>query len=144
MLAKETVAFLGGSLRSDRQKDSAAHGLGDQPGGPRSGRAGARYLQRRLSPVAEQRRRLARARTRGQGSHGALTHSLSYDLDELATAIATALNDAAGEALVRWAADAIPVIPYPSLSRTLRVMGVDGAEPRHIGEHDRCLPPPGR
>lgn len=64
-----------------------------------------------------------RARERVVFDHTAvLTQSLSYDLDELATSIATALYDAADEALVRWAADAIPVIPYPSLSRTLRVM----------------------
>ena len=37
-------------------------------------------------------------------------------------AIVTALKVAANEAVVRWAVDAIPGMPYPSLSRTLRVM----------------------
>ncbi|MEO7136027.1 MAG: clostripain-related cysteine peptidase, partial [Vicinamibacterales bacterium] len=65
-----------------------------------------------------------RARERVVFNHtAALSQSLSYDLDELATSTATALYDAADEALVRWAANAIPVISYPSLSRTLRVMG---------------------
>ena len=52
----------------------------------------------------------------------------------------TALYDAADEALVRWAAEAIPVIPYPSLSRTLRVMGSTAREPRDCRRARRCLP----
>ena len=53
----------------------------------------------------------------------ALEQSWSYDLNEVAMAIVAALKVAASEAVVRWAADAIPGMPYPSLSRTLRVMG---------------------
>jgi hypothetical protein len=60
-----------------------------------------------------------------------LANSWSYDLNEVATAIARALKDAAGEAIVRWAADGIPGTPYPSLSRTLRVMA---ATARKLGE----------
>lgn len=52
-----------------------------------------------------------------------LEQSWSYDLNEVADSIGAALKTAAGEAVVRWAADAIPGMPYPSLSRTLRVMG---------------------
>ncbi len=52
-----------------------------------------------------------------------LEQSWSYDLHEVAMAIGAALKVAAREAVVRWAADAIPGMPYPSLSRTLRVMG---------------------
>ena len=74
-----------------------------------------------------------RARERVVKDHTAdLTHRWSYDLDELATSIAAALKDAAGEAIVRWAAEAIPVMPYPSLSRTLRVMGATAREPRQL------------
>lgn len=84
-----------------------------------------------------------RARERVVFDHTAvLTQSLSYDLDELATSIATALYDSADEALVRWAADAIPIIPYPSLSRTLRVMGSTArslAKPGEAGDVHRQL-----
>jgi CHAT domain-containing protein len=52
-----------------------------------------------------------------------LEQSWSYDLSEVAMGIVAALKIAAGEAVVRWAADALPGMPYPSLSRTLRVMG---------------------
>ncbi|MEO5741892.1 MAG: CHAT domain-containing protein [Vicinamibacterales bacterium] len=52
----------------------------------------------------------------------ALEQSWSYDLNEVAMAILAALKVAASEAVVRWAADAVPGMPYPSLSRTLRVM----------------------
>ena len=52
-----------------------------------------------------------------------LEQSWSYDLSEVATSILATLKIAAGEAVVRWAIDAIPAMPYPSLSRTLRVMG---------------------
>jgi len=53
----------------------------------------------------------------------ALEQSWSYDINEVAKAIIVALKMAAREAVVRWAADTIPSMPYPSLSRTLRVMG---------------------
>jgi CHAT domain-containing protein len=52
-----------------------------------------------------------------------LEQSWSYDLNEVAMSIIATLKVAAREAVVRWAADAIPSMPYPSLSRTLRVMG---------------------
>jgi CHAT domain-containing protein len=52
-----------------------------------------------------------------------LEQSWSYDLREVATAIVASLKVASAEAVVRWAADAVPALPYPSLSRTLRVMG---------------------
>ena len=59
-----------GPLRIDREEGLRPHRLGHQPGGARSGCTGARYVQRGLPPVAEQRGRLARARTCGHGSHG--------------------------------------------------------------------------
>ena len=52
-----------------------------------------------------------------------LEQSWSYDLREVATAIVASLKLASAEAVVRWAAEAVPAMPYPSLSRTLRVMG---------------------
>jgi hypothetical protein len=52
-----------------------------------------------------------------------LEQSWSYDLNDVATSIIGNLDVASREAVVRWAADAIPAMPYPSLSRTLRVMG---------------------
>ena len=52
-----------------------------------------------------------------------LEQSWSYDLREVATAIVASLKVASAEAVVRWAAEAVPAMPYPSLSRTLRVMG---------------------
>ena len=65
-----------------------------------------------------------RAREMVVASHTqTLMQSWSYDLSEVASAIVAALKVAAREAVVRWAADAIPGMPYPSLSRTLRVMG---------------------
>jgi hypothetical protein len=63
-----------------------------------------------------------------------LENSWSYDLNEVATAIADALKVAAGEAIARWAADAIPGTPYPSLSRTLRVMGATARKLAGSGE----------
>ena len=144
MLAKETVAFLGDHYGATEKKDSALT-------------VSAINLEA-LVPVAQALDTFSvvflqwlsndvvwRARERVVKDHtAALTQSLSYDLDELATSIATALYDAADEALVRWAAEAIPVIPYPSLSRTLRVMGSTARKPRHFGRARRCLPPPGR
>ena len=65
-----------------------------------------------------------RAREMVVSSHTkALEQSWSYDLNGVATAIIATLKVAAREAVVRWAADVIPSMPYPSLSRTLRVMG---------------------
>jgi len=52
-----------------------------------------------------------------------LEQSWSYDLKEVSTAIGAALKLASTEAVVRWAMEAVPALPYPSLSRTLRVMG---------------------
>jgi hypothetical protein len=63
-----------------------------------------------------------------------LANSWSYDLNEVATSIASALNVAAGEAVVRWAADAIPGTAYPSLSRTLRVLGATARKLAGDGE----------
>ena len=51
-----------------------------------------------------------------------LEQSWSYDLKEVATAIVASLKLASAEAVVRWAGEAVPAMPYPSLSRTLRVM----------------------
>jgi hypothetical protein len=65
-----------------------------------------------------------RAREMVVTSHAkTLEKSWSYDLNEVATSIIGNLKVAAREAVVRWAAEAIPGMPYPSLSRTLRVMG---------------------
>ena len=64
-----------------------------------------------------------RAREMVVSSHAkTLQQSWSYDLNEVATSIIAALKVAASEAVVRWAADSIPGMAYPSLSRTLRVM----------------------
>lgn len=52
-----------------------------------------------------------------------LEQSWSYDLNEVATSIIGNLDVASREAVVRWAAEAIPAMPYPSLSRTLRAIG---------------------
>jgi len=123
MLAQETVTLLGDHYGSTEKSDSALT-------------VSAINLEA-LVPVAQALDTFSvvflqwlsndvvwRARERVVMDHtAALTQSLSYDLDELATSIGTALYDAADEALVRWAAEAIPIIPYPSLSRTLRVMG---------------------
>ena len=49
MLAKETVAVLAEHYTSNPAKGIAGHGVGDQSGGARPCRAGARYVQRRLS-----------------------------------------------------------------------------------------------
>ena len=69
----------------------------------------------------------------------ALEQSWSYDLSEVAMAIVTALKVAANEAVVRWAVDAVPGMPYPSLSRTLRVMSRDGSEARRNRSARRSL-----
>ena len=58
-----------GALHEHAGQGLAGHGLGDRPGSARPGRAGARYLQRRLPPVAEQRRHLAGARKRREEPH---------------------------------------------------------------------------
>ena len=136
ILAKETVALLGDHYGSTEQKDSAVT-------------VSAINLDA-LVPVAQALDTFSvvflqwlsnevvwRARERVVKDHTtALTQSLSYDLDELATSTTTALHDAAGEAIVRWAVDAIPVIPYPSLSRTLRVMGSTARSLAGSGERD--------
>jgi hypothetical protein len=136
MLAQETVAFLGDHYGSTEKKDSALT-------------VSAINLEN-LVPVAQALDTFSvvflqwlsnevvwRARERVVMDHtAALTQSLSYDLDELATSIATALYDAADEAIVRWAAEALPVIPYPSLSRTLRVMGSTARTLATSGKHE--------
>jgi hypothetical protein len=88
-----------------------------------------------------------RAREMVVSSHTkTLQQSWSYDLSEVATAIVATLKIAAGEAVVRWAADAIPGMPYPSLSRTLRVMGATARKlapartRRHIAGWRMTLP----
>jgi CHAT domain-containing protein len=83
-----------------------------------------------------------RAREMVVSSHAkTLEQSWSYDLSEVATAIVAALKVAASEAVVRWAADAIPSMPYPSMSRTLRVMGATarklGANAPHAEAYQR-------
>jgi CHAT domain-containing protein len=64
-----------------------------------------------------------------------LEQSWSYDLNEVAHAIVTALKIAAAEAVVRWAADAIPGMSYPTLSRTLRVMASTARKLGASGPH---------
>jgi hypothetical protein len=64
-----------------------------------------------------------------------LEQSWSYDLNAVAIAIVAALKVAAGEAVVRWAADAIPSMPYPSLSQTLRVMASTARKLGASGPH---------
>jgi CHAT domain-containing protein len=136
ILAKETVALLGEHYGSTEKKDSALT-------------VSAINLEA-LVPVAQALDTFSvvflqwlsnevvwRARERVVRDHtAALTQSLSYDLDELATSTATALYDSADEAIVRWAAESIPVIPYPSLSRTLRVMGSTARSLATSGERD--------
>jgi len=136
MLAQETVALLGDHYGSTEKRGSALT-------------VSAINLEA-LVPVAQALDTFSvvflqwlsnevvwRARERVVMDHTAtLTQSLSYDLDELATSIATALYDSADEAIVRWAAEAIPVIPYPSLSRTLRVMGSTARSLATSGKHD--------
>jgi CHAT domain-containing protein len=65
----------------------------------------------------------------------ALEQSWSYDLSEVAMAITAALKVAASEAVVRWAVDAVPGMPYPSLSRTLRVMSATARKLGATGPH---------
>jgi hypothetical protein len=52
-----------------------------------------------------------------------LQSAWSYDLDDVAESIQQALDAAASEAVVRWAADAVPGMAYPRLSGTLRILG---------------------
>ena len=52
----------------------------------------------------------------------------SYDLAQVADSIQEALQGAAAEALVRWAAASIPVASYPRVSRALRVLGAAARE----------------
>ena len=57
-----------------------------------------------------------------------LEQSWSYDLRDVAETISIALKDAAGEALVRWAASTVHAMSYPRLSRTLRVLGASARD----------------
>jgi hypothetical protein len=66
---------------------------------------------------------------------GMLERSWSYDLHNVALAIANALKAASGEALVRWAAAAMPVMSYTTLANTLRVLGATARELAKAGEH---------
>lgn len=64
----------------------------------------------------------------------AIEHSWSYDLDEVSLAVRAALVDAAGEALVRWAASTIPALPYPRLSPVLRILTTTARELSGAGD----------
>jgi hypothetical protein len=131
ILAKETVALLGDHYASAQDKGppvtvSAINLEALAPVAHALDTFSVVYLQWLSNDV------IWRARESVLKTHtNALEHSWSYDLNEVATAIAGALKDAAGEAVVRWAADAIPGTPYPSLSRTLRVLA---ATARRLGE----------
>jgi CHAT domain-containing protein len=67
-----------------------------------------------------------------------LAQSWSYDLEDVAVAIGRALEHAAGEALVRWAASAVQAMSYQALSRTLRVLGASARELARNGPSSRA------